>query len=194
MTENTAAGTVVADPPVVDTEDRGREQLWPLPTDQQSLLDLLHLCFDEYWDEIWFGIIMQGAAWEVAAPNAPRKISMLDGYATIDFGRWHFHLCIGKHRASGSELGRIRRCTRAELYRRIGKDGNPMSWGVRLYNGRDEQMMTIMLPNPFLTNDQQMREEPEWGQLELWDKLRERYLGLGPDPVDRNGNRIRCGG
>ncbi|OBH17396.1 hypothetical protein EHH44_14690 [Mycolicibacter terrae] len=190
MTEN----TVVADPPIVDTEDRGREQLWPLPADQQSLLELLHLCFDEYWDEIWFGIIMQGAAWEVAAPNAPRKIAMLDGYATVDFGRWHFHLCIGKHRASGSELGRIRRCSRAELYRRIGKDGNPMSWGVRLFNGRDEQMMTIMLPNPFLTNDQQMREEPEWGQLELWDKLRAKYLGLGPDPLDRSGNRIRCGG
>lgn len=65
---------------------------------------------------------------------------------------------------------------------------------MRLFNGRDEQMMTVMLPNPFLTNDQQMRDEPEWGQLELWDKLREKYLGLGPDALDRGGNRIRCGG
>jgi hypothetical protein len=55
-------------------------------------------------------------------------------------------------------------------------------------------MMTVMLPNPFLTNDQQIRDEPEWGQLELWDKLRDKYLGLGPDPLDRSGKQIRCGG
>jgi hypothetical protein len=36
------------------------------------LLDLIHLCFDEYWDEIWFGIMVPGAAWEVAAPNPPK--------------------------------------------------------------------------------------------------------------------------
>ena len=54
--------------------------------------------------------------------------------------------------------------------------------GVRLYNGRDEQMMTLMLPNPFLTNTQQFRDEPAWEQLELWDRLRATYLGLDRDP------------
>jgi hypothetical protein len=44
-----------------------------------------------------------------------------------------------------------------------------------------------MLPNPFLTNDQQKRDQPAWGQLELWDKLRATYLGLTPDPLDRAG-------
>jgi hypothetical protein len=58
---------------------------------------------------------------------------------------------------------------------------------VRLYNGRDEQMMTLMLPNPFLTNDQQIRDQPVWKQLELWDRLRATYLGLDPDPADRAG-------
>lgn len=66
-------------------------------------------------------------------------IAMFDGYVTVDFGRWHFHLCIGEHRASGAELGRIRRCARAELYRRIGADGAPVSWGLRMFNGIDEQ-------------------------------------------------------
>ena len=187
--------STLTDPPLTETEDGGLEQLWPLPTDEQSLLDLLHLCFDQYWDEIWFGIIMQGAAWEVAAPNAPQKISMMDGYATVDFGRWHFHLCIGPHRATTAELRTVRPCARAELYRRVGKkDHKPMSWGVRLYNGRDEQMMTIMLPNPFMTNDQKMVPEPVWSKLELWDRLRERFLGLEPDAADRTGKRIRCGG
>lgn len=139
MTDVSAAA-----PPTVEAEDGGREQRWPLPADEQSLLGLIHVCFDEYWDEIWFGIIMEGAAWEVAAPNPPKRISMYDGYATVDFGRWHFHLCIGEHQGSGPELGRIRKCARAELYRRIGGDGFPSSWGVRLFNGRDEQMMTLM--------------------------------------------------
>lgn len=171
----------------VTTEDGGTEHRWPLPHDEQSLLDLIHLCFDKYWDEIWFGVIIEGAAWEVAAPNAPTRISTYDGYATIDFGRWHFHLCIGEHVQSGPELGRIRRCARAELYRRLGGDGTPASWGVRLFNGRDEQLMTVLLPNPFLTNEQQVRDIPAWGQLELWDRLRSVYLGLGPDELDRAG-------
>jgi hypothetical protein len=180
-------------PPIVETEDGGREQRWPLPVDDQSLLDLIHVCFDEYWDEIWFGVLIEGAAWEVAAPNPPTRISMYDGYATVDFGRWHFHLCIGEHLDSGPELGRIRRCARAELYRRISDDGFPTSWGLRLYNGRDEQMMTLMLPNPFLTKTQQFRDEPAWEQLQLWDRLRAAYLGLDPDPLDRSGKGFQHG-
>jgi hypothetical protein len=180
-------------PAIRGTEDNGREQVWPLPTDERSLLDLIRLCFEEYWDDIWFGVLVEGAAWEVAAPNPPKRISMYDGYATVDFGRWHFHLCIGEHKDSGPELGRIRRCARAELYRRIGKDGSPTSWGVRLFNGRDDQLMTLMLPSPFLTNVQQLRDEPAFSQLELWDRLRAKFLGLDPDPLDRSGKGFRHG-
>jgi hypothetical protein len=64
---------------------------------------------------------------------------------------------------------------------------------VRLFNGRGEQMMTLMLPNPFLTNDQQIRDKPAWGQLELWDRLRAKYLGLDPDPIDRSGKGFHHG-
>jgi hypothetical protein len=185
--------TTAASPAVVRTDGGGREQIWPLPTDEQSLLDLIHLCFEEYWNEIWFGVLIQGAAWEVAAPNPPKRISMYDGYVTVDFGRWHFHLCIGEHKDSGPELGQIRRCARAELYRGINDDGCPTSWGVRLFNGRDEQMMTVMLPTPFLTNEQQFRDEPAWEQLELWDRLRHTFLALDPDPLDRSGKGFRHG-
>ncbi len=68
-----------ANPPIVETESGSREQRWPLPADERHLLDLIRLCFNEYWDEIWFGIIIEGAAWEVAAPNPPKQISMFDG-------------------------------------------------------------------------------------------------------------------
>ena len=146
MTDTTTQQATPIDSPVVETPTGGREQRWALPADEDRLLEIIHLLFDEYWNEIWFGIIMEGAAWEVAAPNAPERITMYDGYATVDFGRWHFHLCIGEHTASGPELGRIRRCSRAELYRSLGADGAPVSWGLRLFNGRDEQMMTAMLP------------------------------------------------
>lgn len=172
----------------VTTESGGREQRWPVPADEGSLLRLIELVFEEYWNDVWFGIIVEGAAWEVAAPNAPKRISMYDGYVTVDFGRWHFHLCIGEHTASGPELGRIRRCSRAELYRSLGADGAPRSWGVRVFNGRDEQMMTVLLPNPFLTRTQQIREEPDFSQLELWDRLRKLYLNAGPDETDRRGD------
>lgn len=183
--------TATFDPEIGDTEDGGREQYWSLPTDEDSLLRLIRLLFDEYWNEMWFGLLIEGSALEVAAPNAPKKISMYDGYATVDFGRWHFHLCIGEHTASGPELGRIRRCSRAELYRRIGKDDAPTSWGARLFNGRDEQMLTVMLPTPFLTNMQQLTDEPVWAHLEAWDRIRSEFLGLDPDPSDRTGKGFR---
>jgi hypothetical protein len=76
----------IASPAVVLTDGDSREQVWPLPTDEQSLLDLIHLCFEQYWDDIWFGVLVQGAAWEVAAPNPPKRISMYDGYAWRDDG------------------------------------------------------------------------------------------------------------
>ncbi|OBK82753.1 hypothetical protein A5649_08220 [Mycolicibacter heraklionensis] len=34
---------------------------------------------------------------------------------------------------------------------------------------------------------------PAWNQLELWNRLRSEFLGLGPDPLDRTGTRITCG-
>ncbi|MBS9533925.1 hypothetical protein KIH27_10045 [Mycobacterium sp. M1] len=185
---------VVADPPVVTGEGGGPEQCWPLPTDEQSLLHLIELCFGEHWRGCFFGIMVPGAAWEVAAPNAPERISLSNGYVTVDFGPWHFHLCIGEFTSDDPESARTRRCSRAELYRRIGKDDRPTSWGVRLFNGNGQQMMTLLCPNPFLTDDQKVRAgEPDWTRLELWDRLREHYLGLGSDPLDRQGKGFRQG-
>ncbi|GII89267.1 hypothetical protein Ssi03_72570 [Sphaerisporangium siamense] len=173
---------------VVEEQGTGTLHVWALPTDEQSLLSLVTTLFEKYWRHIWFGVIIQGAAWEVAAPNAPERIGMYDGYVTVDFGRWHFHLCIGEHTASGPELGRIRRCARAELYRSINADdGSPVSWGVRLFNGLDEQLMTVLLPNPFLTDRQQILHPPDFTRLAAWDELRATYLDLAPDPLDRAG-------
>lgn len=174
-------------PAVVENPGGGTEHVWALPTDEATLLDLITTLFADHWRQIHFGPIIEGAAWEVGAPCAPTGITMNDGYATVDFGAWHFHLCIGEHTASGPELGRIRRCSRAELYRRIGSDGAPVSWGVRLFNGRDEQMMTVLLPNPFLTDRQEVLDTPDFSRLAAWDSLRALFLGLPEDPLDRTG-------
>ena len=176
---------------VVDEPGVGVQHVWDLSTDEATLLAVITDLFTGYWQHMHFGVLVHGAAWEVAAPNAPTKISMLDGYVTVDFGRWHFHLCIGEHTASGPELGRIRRTARAELYRGIGRDDTPTTWGLRLFNGRDEQQMTVMLPNPFLTDTQDIVDEPDFSRLAAWDHLRTTYLGLPADPYDRTGKGFR---
>jgi hypothetical protein len=51
--------------------------------------------------------------------------------------------------------------------------------------------MTILLPNPFLDDDQHVLSAPDWSRLALWDLLRERYLGLTSDPLDRTADGLR---
>jgi hypothetical protein len=87
-------------------------------------------------------------------------------------------------------LGRAdRRCAHAELQRQW-IDGAPTTWMFRLFDDRGEQMLMVLLPNPFLDDDDSVLDEPDWSRLELWDRLRDRFLGLPPDPVDRSGRRF----
>lgn len=173
----------------LDEEGMGLLEVFPLSTEERDLRALLTELFTDHWQHIHFGTLIQGAVFEIAAPNAPRKISMLDGYLTVDFGAWHFHLCIGEHRGLprhrvSSELALHRRTARAEMYR-IVKNDAPVSWGLRLFNGAGEQQLTVMLPNPFLS-ETGILKKPDWNRLFLWDALRERYLGLQADSRDRS--------
>jgi hypothetical protein len=176
----------------VTDEDSAQLDVFDLPTDEASLVSLLRDLFETHWDKITFGPIIQGAAWEIRASSPPTKIAMLDGYMTVAFGAWHFHLCIGVHKGSRRHptppaLARHRRTARSELFRRLDPDGAPVSWGLRLFNGAGEQQITIFLPNPFLSRDgETLLREPDWSRLALWDELRARFTGAtGPDPVDR---------
>jgi len=183
----------IADP------DGATVEIFPLPTDEGSLEELLRELFERHWDKVTFGPLIQGAAWEIRAPHAPTQVGMLDGYLTVAFGISHFHLCIGPHKGTRSSptaeaLARHRRTARAELYRRLDKSGAPVSWGLRLFNGHDEQQVTIILPNPFLSADDKVLKTPDWSRLELWDRLRARWLGATePDPLDRSGRGFSHG-
>lgn len=173
---------------LVEEEGMGTLEVFALSTEEDELRALLTELFTEHWQEIRFGTLIQGAVFEIAAPNAPEKVSMLDGYLTVDFGSWHFHLCIGPHRGTtgqpvSSDLALHRRTARAEMYR-IVNGGAPTSWGLRLFNGAGEQQITVMLPNPFLS-DHGIRSKPDWNRLFVWDALRARYLKLEADPRDR---------
>lgn len=57
-----------------------------------------------------------------------------------------------------------------------------------MFNGDGDQMITVLLPNPFLSDDQQLLDEPDWSRLALWDELRLTYLDLPSDPADRSGD------
>ena len=191
--------TAVAQPPerVTDSDGHGVD-VFPLPTDASSLEALLRNLFEAHWDKITFGPIIEGAAWEIRAPHAPTLVGMMDGYLTVAFGASHFHLCVGptkgpRHDPTPTALARRRQTTRAVLYRRLDRDGAPISWGLRMFNGADEQQVTILLPNPFLSSDgDKVLKTPDWSRLQLWDELRARWTGAeGPDPVDRSAARFR---
>lgn len=171
--------------------------VFELPSDEASLEKLLRGLFTEHWQDITFGPLIQGAAWEMKAAQAPDRIGMMDGYLTVAFGAPHFHICIGEHRGTRAspvspELAHHRRTARAELYRRISRDGSPVSWGLRLFNGKGEQQITVLLPNPFLDGDDKILKTPDWSRLTLWDRLRAEWLGSAdPDPIDRSGKGFR---
>lgn len=174
----------------------GLVERFPIATDEATLHRLFVDLFENHWRDIVFGSLVQGAVFEIHAPNAPTRIVLNDGYLTVNFGAWHFHLCIGAHKGSSRNpteeaLARWRRCTRAEFFRIHAEEvGGPTSWGLRFFNGRDEQQMTVFLPNPFLGPDDRVEKTPDWSRLALWDRLRTTYLGLGPDPKDRAAKRF----
>ena len=190
-------GTAAVPQRVVD-EDGATVEVFVLPTDAESLEELMRDIFANHWHEITFGPVIQGAAWEMRAAAAPEKITMFDGYLTVTFGVPHFHICIGEHKGPHNnpvarELAHHRRTSRAELYRRLSSETTPVSWGLRLFNGKNEQQITVLLPNPFLDAEtDKILRTPDWSRLALWDKLRARWFGLNaPDAFDRSGTGFR---
>ena len=136
---------------------------------------LLTEVFGQHWSAISAGPVIDGAAYEIRF-SAPPKLSMLDGYLTVDTGAWHFHLCVNEHRGAATpELARVRRVARAAFFRTDGGSCVPGAWGLRLWNGRGEQMITVYFPNPWLDDGLERVREPRWEVTALWEDLRARY-------------------
>src|SRR5262245_35539861 len=147
--------------------------------DEETVRELTRLLFEERWRDIVVGPCIEGAVFEIRFEQPPKKVSYLDGYLTVDLGYWHFHLCVGKHKGARSpELAAKRRVAKLAFFemksnRCIGGG----SYGLRMWNGFDEQMTTIFLPSPRLSGDQKVLKEQQWERLKLWFELRKRFLG-----------------
>ncbi len=185
---------------IITEIDGSRFEVFKMETSEEKLFELFKDIYENYWDKIQFGTQVQGAVWEVAAPNAPTRISLLDGYLTVDFGAWHFHICIGENNGTKKfptpeELKLHRKTSSAEFYRRLSNEGIPSSWGFRCFNGKNEQQATIFFPNPNYDLFPKFKKNnpPKWEKLEMWDTLRKKYLGLEPDDLDRETEFNACG-
>jgi hypothetical protein len=132
---------------------------------------LLTELFAEHWSRITVGPLIQGAAWEIRFTAAP-KLSMLDGYLTADTGAWHFHLCVGD---TSGPAAQARRVARAAFFRTMGGTCSPATYGLRVWNGLGEQMLTVLFPNPYYDDDSNRLREADWTRIELWEDFRQRY-------------------
>ena len=179
------------------TAATGREaEIWSLSTDEAYLHALLRDIFETHWENIVFGPIIEGGAFEFRCPGPPKSVTLFDGYLTVHFGATHFHLCIGENKGSSENptpeaLKRRRRTARAEIFREFDEDGCALTWGLRLFNGHDEQLITIFFPNPFLTDADGLAETPDWSRLATWEAIGRAYLGRGLDGADRSGKGFR---
>jgi hypothetical protein len=171
MRAMTEAGTAV-----VREADGSVTEYAEVPVTGDTVERLMTELFREHWAEVFAGPVIEGAAYEIKF-TAPPVVSMLDGYLTVDTGTWHFHLCVNDHRGAATpEQARVRRVARAAFFRTEGGTCVPGAWGLRLWNGRDEQMVTVFFPNPWLDDEAERVREPRWERTALWEDLRRRYV------------------
>jgi hypothetical protein len=190
---------VPKDPIVTNLEGGKRaKQTWPLPLDEKFLEEFLTYVFTKYWDQIIFGPIIEGAAYELTCPREPSRIGLLDGYLTVSFDGPHFHLCIGENKGPHSDptpddVKARRRPSKAEIFRRLDKDGAPISWGFEMTNGAGEPMISIFFASPFLSSGDKINPEPVWDRLAMWRDISQRFLGREAEDFDASGRGFRGG-
>jgi hypothetical protein len=142
---------------------------------------LVKVLFEQHWKDVVVGPCIEGAVFEIRFGEQP-KLSTLDGYLTVDLGSWHFHLCIAEHKGNRSkELAHKRQVAKVAMFETRGERcGGGRSWGVRMWNGFGEQMTTVFLPNPRLSEAFKPLKIPNWERLRLWYELRREFLGEEP--------------
>ena len=101
-------------------DDGSTTEYFDAPVAGDHVERLMREVFTDHWAHVTVGPIIEGSAWEIQFSAQP-KVTMLDGYLTVDPGSWHFHLCVNDHRGAPTpELARIRRVARAAFFRTEG--------------------------------------------------------------------------
>lgn len=173
-------------------------EIWPLPVGEAFLKDFLTDIFENHWQDIRFGPLIQGAAYEWRCPGAPAKLTLFDGYLTITFGSGgHFHLCIGENngppsRPTPADLKLRRKPSKAQIFRAFARDGKPVSWGFEMWNGAEEPMISIFFPNPFIEADDTLSAVPDFSRLATWRQVASKWLGREPEAIDEEGSGFRA--
>jgi len=154
----TATARTVQEPTVKKLEGGGRAvQHWDLPTEEAFLEEFLTYIFSKYWDQVVFGPIIEGAAYELTCPREPSRIRNFDIGDNKDTPR----------DPTPPELAKRRRPSKAQIFCRLDKDGAPLSWDFEMENGHGEPMISIFFANPFLLAGDKIaiqrkpRSEPE---------------------------------
>jgi (2Fe-2S) ferredoxin len=155
---------------------------------------LLYRLFNECWQETQIGHVVEGSVLELEFQAPPKICVLYDGYLTVVTDAWHLHLCLEEHHGGPLEstpiaLRRQRLIHRASLYRRINECGEARIWGIQFWNGANEKMMNIFLPNPYVDEHEDLLPEgkPQQEKLRLYQELRETYvLGTRQIPYDTN--------
>jgi (2Fe-2S) ferredoxin len=163
-------------------------------TDLDVLGPLLHSLFQEHWQEVGLGHMVDGSVLELEFTAAPKICRIYDGYLTVVTESWHMHLCVaenlgGATKRTPESLRQVRRISRAALYRRLNPEGEARSWGIQFWNGGGEKMMTIFLPNAFIGEEEDLLPEhkPDLAKLGLYEQLRQIYvLGTIDIPYETN--------
>ena len=146
-----------------DVEER-RVRLRP----EETRIILAEL-FEMHWHEIRFGILGGGAEWEIRVAQPPRLVPLKDGTVTIHFGGWHLHLRVGDRAGlDGPDPERVQALI---FFRLLDEERSPTEWGLAFVNGRGEQQMTVLLPNPLRGEEDRPLPRPDWTRLALWNSL-----------------------
>lgn len=142
------------------------------PPEAQKLFTLFKELFTDHWKELTFGPCLDGAVYEIRLSALPERIQYQDGYLTVDTGSWHFHLCLGP--LKDPRLEAVRKVSRSAFFESKNTSCVPRSYGLRLWNGKNEQMISVFFPNPYL-NSEMKNQEPDWTKLALWERMKQKY-------------------
>lgn len=167
-----------------------------LPTDRDFLQEFLTDVFMNYWDQIVFGPIIEGAAYEFTCPHPPSAIDEANGFLSIHFGSSHFHLCIdGKDSPADAQKSRAgsHHPAQALIFRQLDQTGCPISWGFEMSNGLDHPMLSIFFASPFIEPGDKLLATPQWERLSMWRDIAQRYLGRDPEAFDESGKGFADG-
>lgn len=169
----------------IENLDGSKMEYEYMDTSGEKMEKLFRDLYENQWNKLRFGPCVQGAVFELVLTEKP-KVTMLDGYLTVNAGPWHFHLCVGQYEAKMTHMevnrdhieedARQKRVAKAAFVKTLDGSCTPRSWGLRFWNGLNEQMISIFLPNPYLNEKLQRQKDPDWSKLELWENLRKEFL------------------